>query len=283
MRQQPLGTVTEAELPVASWDQVRIGLREILDISCNPAPGMISLSNVKHLFRTQINLELSETALGYSRLGELLQDARLDSVCTLQPIGIGQTLVQRVQRHCLLGQTPFYCIQPMQQAPLSICPSSDAMRFSTCASTRLPTLATVQPPLPEPSLSELLLIPAGGVPGFCQNCAPVSPGGGWCSVSDASTTSNETCNSELFSDITGDELETRSCASTWTCSPCSAESELHCPKSALAGGATEEMRLETPTAFAKCGFVVKNSFFHQPPLVDSGARRRSRSEPRECC
>mmetsp|Transcript_19549 Transcript_19549/g.56916 ORF Transcript_19549/g.56916 Transcript_19549/m.56916 type:complete len:527 (+) Transcript_19549:89-1669(+) len=42
----------------------------------------IPLSNIKHVLRTQCQVELSETALGYSKLSELFADVRLAGVCT---------------------------------------------------------------------------------------------------------------------------------------------------------------------------------------------------------
>lgn len=95
VRQQPVANNTD-ELPFAMWEDLRRGLREILMTSTNPAPGSVTLSNVKRLFRAQLNLELSETVLGHSRVWELLQDSRLQDVCVVEAFGNGQAIVRAV-------------------------------------------------------------------------------------------------------------------------------------------------------------------------------------------
>jgi hypothetical protein len=68
-----------------SWDLVRACLREVLQSSQQSIP----LSNIKRTFRTRFQLELSETALGHSKLSELLQDERLSSFCEVRLEGAG--------------------------------------------------------------------------------------------------------------------------------------------------------------------------------------------------
>jgi len=96
--QQPLISKKRVDLPVASWAEARNGLSEILDTECNPDPGVVTLSNVKRLFRSRFQLDLSETALGYSRLFDLLRDPCFHDVCTVQSHKNGQLLVERVNR-----------------------------------------------------------------------------------------------------------------------------------------------------------------------------------------
>eukprot|EP00931_Biecheleriopsis_adriatica_P046043 TRINITY_DN26410_c0_g1_i1.p1 TRINITY_DN26410_c0_g1~~TRINITY_DN26410_c0_g1_i1.p1 ORF type:complete len:541 (+),score=106.54 TRINITY_DN26410_c0_g1_i1:52-1623(+) len=64
---------------LASLDDLKSGLAGIF--TKNPA--RIQLSNIKRLFRSRYHMELSETALGYSKLSDLLQDASLQDVCSL--------------------------------------------------------------------------------------------------------------------------------------------------------------------------------------------------------
>ena len=85
-----------SDLPVASWEDARRCMSELLHSECNPEPGVATLSNVKRLFRSRFQLELSETALGYPRLFDLLHDARFSDVCVLQACKNGQLLVKRV-------------------------------------------------------------------------------------------------------------------------------------------------------------------------------------------
>jgi len=73
--------------PLATWDSVRACIREIL-VSALPETGAlcptVPLSDFKNLFRDRFHLELSETALGHSKLSELLRDHRLADICTVK-------------------------------------------------------------------------------------------------------------------------------------------------------------------------------------------------------
>lgn len=98
--QQPVSFKKAAtvDLPLATWEQARACLWDILE-HANACPkstgGAVTLSNVKRLFRSRFGLELSETALGHSRLNELLQDVRLSDICRLELQGKSQVVVQR--------------------------------------------------------------------------------------------------------------------------------------------------------------------------------------------
>jgi len=99
--QQPFVSPTKQQelnsWPVASWEETRACLSAILRSASSPGPepGVITVSNVKRLFRSRFGLDLSETALGYSRLSELLQDPRLRDICTVQIQNAGQFVVHR--------------------------------------------------------------------------------------------------------------------------------------------------------------------------------------------
>mmetsp|Transcript_10162 Transcript_10162/g.22322 ORF Transcript_10162/g.22322 Transcript_10162/m.22322 type:complete len:574 (-) Transcript_10162:126-1847(-) len=94
---QPFSTAgrSDAGLQTATWDSVRSCLREILETfgSEQGTRGMLPLSNVKRLFRSHFQLELSETALGHAKLSELLQDSRLCDVCSVRLQGHGYVVV----------------------------------------------------------------------------------------------------------------------------------------------------------------------------------------------
>ncbi|CAE7329908.1 unnamed protein product, partial [Symbiodinium necroappetens] len=87
-----------SSLALASLEKAREHLREILrDASSAPSnsgPSMVPLSNVKRLFRSRYQIELSETALGHSKLSELLQDQRFSDICEVQLQGQGYIVVQ---------------------------------------------------------------------------------------------------------------------------------------------------------------------------------------------
>jgi len=91
-RQRPcMGSMRRAK-KLATWDNVRTCLQQVLK-SCVADSGFIPLSNVKRLFRSKCRLELSETALGHSKLSELLQDDRLSDVCDVQLHGHGYIVI----------------------------------------------------------------------------------------------------------------------------------------------------------------------------------------------
>lgn len=84
---------SSSSLPFASWEQTRECLREILRSS-----GSVALPNVKRIFRARFNLDLSETMFGHTRLLELLQDPRLQDVCSLQLHGKPWLVVKPIER-----------------------------------------------------------------------------------------------------------------------------------------------------------------------------------------
>jgi len=92
--QQPFGST--AAWPVATWDQARACIAAILHTAEGPEPGVITISNVKRLFRSRFGLDLSETALGHSRLTDLLQDPRLHDICRVEVRGTGHCVVCRI-------------------------------------------------------------------------------------------------------------------------------------------------------------------------------------------
>lgn len=82
---------TASLMPIATWEETRAGLAWLLARS---ESGTIQLPNVKRLFRSDLGLELSETALGYARIFELLHDPYMSSVCNLRLEGKNWMVVQ---------------------------------------------------------------------------------------------------------------------------------------------------------------------------------------------
>merc|ERR1711990_576143 len=58
----------------------------------------VPLSNIKRIFRSQFELELSETALGHSKLSEMLQDDRLQDICTVRLLEQGYFVIPTLAR-----------------------------------------------------------------------------------------------------------------------------------------------------------------------------------------
>lgn len=102
----PVATAIAA-MPLASWDLARNYMREILENAALPdqvGPSTIPLSNVKRLFSSRYQTELSETSLGHSKLSELLQDTRFADICRVELQGQGYIVVQTMdeERNSLL-------------------------------------------------------------------------------------------------------------------------------------------------------------------------------------
>merc|ERR1712012_671477 len=87
----------------------------------NMGPGehSLPLSNVKRLFRAQFQVELSETALGYAKLSECLQDPRVRGLCDVKLQGQGYVMVparKPVQRS-FISLAESLCLES-ERAPL---------------------------------------------------------------------------------------------------------------------------------------------------------------------
>lgn len=69
-----------------SWELARGCLWQILQAS---PKGELPLPNVKRLFRSRFHMDLSETALGYSKVSELLQAPQFKDICEVEQRGLG--------------------------------------------------------------------------------------------------------------------------------------------------------------------------------------------------
>lgn len=85
------GTASQ-QLPLATWDVARTCLREILASATRKGKASVPLSTLKRLYRSRFHTELSETALGYTKLTELLQDPRIADLCTVRLLEQGYVL-----------------------------------------------------------------------------------------------------------------------------------------------------------------------------------------------
>lgn len=143
--------------PLATWDMVRGCLREIF---CSIAPGagtglaMVSLSNIKRLFRARFHIELSETALGHSKLSELLQDARLSDICAVKLQGNG------------------YIVTPPSPQPCQLHRRAHAICLADELAPPHPIVSMPLPAIPMPTASRLA--PAALLPSLCGSALPSS-------------------------------------------------------------------------------------------------------------
>lgn len=98
INRQPFGQRKGSALALgyrlASWEDARQGLKGLLAGAVGQDAVVVRLSNVKRLFRSRWKMELSETALGHSKLQDLLSDDRLCDICVVKGHGNGQILVR---------------------------------------------------------------------------------------------------------------------------------------------------------------------------------------------
>lgn len=79
--------------PLATWDCVRANIVAILASAMRKGKKQVPLSTLKRLFRSRFRTELSETALGYTRISDLLQDKRVCGVCSVRLLESGYFIV----------------------------------------------------------------------------------------------------------------------------------------------------------------------------------------------
>jgi hypothetical protein len=79
--------------PLATWPKVREVLYQVLHSAILQRQQSVPLSNVKRIFRSQYKVELSETALGYAKLSELLRDAFVSDLCIVELHRTGYVMI----------------------------------------------------------------------------------------------------------------------------------------------------------------------------------------------
>mmetsp|Transcript_120423 Transcript_120423/g.232341 ORF Transcript_120423/g.232341 Transcript_120423/m.232341 type:complete len:766 (-) Transcript_120423:147-2444(-) len=104
-------------LPIASLEVARKHVLEILETAKGEAP----LSNIKRLFRSKYQIDLSETTFGYSKLSELIQGPHFSDICRVELRGHGYTVIQ----------TGGFPCAPTPAAPLLMSPGTTACGFRT--------------------------------------------------------------------------------------------------------------------------------------------------------
>mmetsp|Transcript_94554 Transcript_94554/g.237228 ORF Transcript_94554/g.237228 Transcript_94554/m.237228 type:complete len:601 (-) Transcript_94554:174-1976(-) len=90
--QQPCSGSSRMKGSIVTWDVLRHCLQELLG-EMNRESQPIPLSNMKRLFRSRFHVDLSETALGYAKVSELLQDSRISDLCEVKLQGHGYIMM----------------------------------------------------------------------------------------------------------------------------------------------------------------------------------------------
>jgi len=91
--QSALLACRESESKFATWGTLRCHLIELLGLDGDSEGTSVALSDIKRLFRSKFDMEVCETALGHSKLSELLQDKRLGYICTVKLLDTGYYVV----------------------------------------------------------------------------------------------------------------------------------------------------------------------------------------------
>ena len=152
-----LGPRAVPALPLATLEQARSCLWEMLSGE-DGKPVSVPLPNVKRLFRSRFNLDLSETALGQSRLCELLQDPRFRDVCAVQLQGNGYSVLRSERTHAPPSPESWPAYQAAAACPPA--PAAQPQQEPACAAPSSPeTWPAYDRPAPAPR----------------QACAPPSP------------------------------------------------------------------------------------------------------------
>jgi len=271
-----------APLPVATLEQARQRLCELLNTESNPEPGVLTLSNVKRLFRSRFSLELSETALGHSRLFDLLRDVRFRDVCVLQAHKNGQLLVKRAEG---LQQLPYHFPAAMQEmpqlsapAPQLQGPAPDMWNAVYMGSVSYPSVPMQMGSMP-PSLSVLRNVQVDlgmesrwhGLSTGVSSRDDSSPKHSKCRDEESSQSTDVPILREL-SGLSGDESERLA-----------PPSPLEAQAKAIRAEEEENIAAFFVAATLQeidCMPVVKNTFIDIPSPVSCVARRRLRSVPR---
>jgi len=116
---------------IADRAALRACLQRTLEEAVAGGQRSVPLSNLKQVFQARFGLELSETALGYAKLSELLQDPCVRDLCEVKLLSMGHVLVplQRRSRISLaegLGFEGGYPSVAVQHTP----PSADVKALS---------------------------------------------------------------------------------------------------------------------------------------------------------
>jgi hypothetical protein len=126
-RQRPCANAFKGGSGFATMDMIRALLQELFQKL--PQTGSIPLSNIKRLVRSRFHVDLSETALGYAKLSELLQDPSLRDICAVRLQGHGYVVCP--SEPCNISLFDTLC--PTSQAGATTMTQVATAAFQPCA------------------------------------------------------------------------------------------------------------------------------------------------------
>lgn len=250
--QPDLGAPKVGQVQSAAWREAPALLRELLSVVVDPEPGVMSLSNLKRVFRERFNVELSEARLGHAKLLDLLQDPRFQDVCTVRAQRNGQVEVRRKEVVC-----------PCWQSQTTLPPEE--------AGDRVPMWWSppwTSPHVAAPSAWDLVSLgvsPQGGSSAAVSDslCSPSS------SSSSSISSTRATWSLESESDATSGREDERETEQEMCCSWTAASEIEEEPK--------EVARSSREMPQFGFSYVVKNTFIHVVVPTTGSAKRRSSS------
>mmetsp|Transcript_24962 Transcript_24962/g.63463 ORF Transcript_24962/g.63463 Transcript_24962/m.63463 type:complete len:547 (-) Transcript_24962:203-1843(-) len=134
--QRPCSSAVRGKSAVATWDMMHGCLQTLLS-KVSGADQTLPLSNIKRLFRAQFQIELSETALGYAKLSELLQDQRLQDLCEVKLQGHGYVIVpiKKSTSRNLISLSDSLCMEGAS-------PQNGADQLDSCTSQQIGSMSS---------------------------------------------------------------------------------------------------------------------------------------------
>jgi len=88
-----VGSSASQQLPLASASDARSCMIDVLESAVRKGKKHVPISTLKRLFRSRFHKELSETALGHTKLSDLLQDKRFNDFCSVRLLERGYVVI----------------------------------------------------------------------------------------------------------------------------------------------------------------------------------------------
>lgn len=88
-----MGSSSSQQLPLASAAEARSCMIDVLEYAVRKGKKHVPISTLKRLFRSRFHKELSETALGHTKLSDLLQDINFKDFCSVRLLERGYVVI----------------------------------------------------------------------------------------------------------------------------------------------------------------------------------------------
>jgi len=88
-----MGSSASQQLPLASASEARSCMIDVLESAVRKGKTHVPISTLKRLFRSRFHKELSETALGHTKLSDLLQDNHFKDFCSVRLLERGYVVI----------------------------------------------------------------------------------------------------------------------------------------------------------------------------------------------